>query len=82
MSTPWARNALAADPEQRAILEARAAELGVSFGAGYSSRHREWVVTVTPLAQPDRRIRLRGRGPLVAVIAGALSDFEEAQAGA
>lgn len=82
MSTPWARNALAAEPEQRAILEARAAELGVSFGAGYSSRHREWVVTVTPLAQPDRRTRLRGRGPLAAVVAGALDDYAQQQAAA
>ena len=78
--TPWARQKLGR--VDRAALDARAAELGVTYGAGFSARHREWTVSVAPLAEPDRRVTLRGKGPLAVVIAGALDDFEQQQAAA
>jgi hypothetical protein len=55
-------------------LTARARELGVTAGAIYSSRNG-WCVSVTAA----RRVELRGKGALSAVLGAALDDFEEAE---
>jgi hypothetical protein len=69
--TTMGRAAIARAEED--ALEARAAELGVVVGALYSARNSEWVVSVVA---GQTRTRLRAHGPLAAILAGALDDFE------
>lgn len=69
--SPW--SAAAMDPQALAILEARAAALGVNVSTIKRSRQRSWMVRVR---RGDLVTSLVGKGPLVAVIAGALDDFE------
>lgn len=56
-------------------IEARAAALNAQVGAIFSSRHG-WITTAET---PERRIGLRGHGPLVAVLAGLLDDLEQSE---
>ena len=71
--TPWAKAALS--DEEAAVIEARGRALGVRIGALYSSRHRQWSVTV---GRGEQTVRVKGKGPLAAVFAGAFDDYEEA----
>jgi hypothetical protein len=60
------------NPDALAILEARCAELDVVIATGQRS-DRAWMVRV----RKDSVVTsLIGRGPLDAVVAGALDDFE------
>ena len=68
--TPLARDRLGvSDYEQIAI---RAESLNARVGAIFSSRHG-WIATAETL---EKRLELRGRGPLVAVLTGLLDDLE------
>lgn len=70
--TSWAHSALTA--EELRVLEERAAQLGVTLGAIYSQRHGEWVASAS---HGTRRVRLRGRGKLSAVLEACLQDYEQ-----
>lgn len=56
-------------------LQRRADELGVTVGALWHARDDSWVITVK---NGSTRTRLRAYGPLAAVLAGALDDYEAA----
>lgn len=63
----------------RAELERRAKALGVRVMVRRSIRRKCWRVYV---ASGPHHIDLYGAGPVAAVIAGALADFEEAMVAA
>lgn len=71
--TPMARDRIGY--EDFLSIEARCAALNAQVGAIFSSRHG-WVTTAETL---DKRIGLRGHGPLVAVLAGLLDDLEQSE---
>lgn len=56
-------------------IDDRARALNAQVGAIFSSRHG-WITTAET---PERRIGLRGHGPLVAVLAGLLDDLEQSE---
>lgn len=72
--TPWAQDRLGPD---KARIEARAAEMGVTLGALWSSRHREWSVSASG---NGRRVSLRAKGGLAVALDGVMDDHQEATA--
>lgn len=72
--SPWSRDA--ANPVAVAVLEARCAALRVGVGT-VKRRDGSWMVRVHH-DEYDRSAHLVGAGPLEAVIAGALDDYEAA----
>ena len=73
--TPWAREKLAADPEERARIFARADAMGVRLGALYAPKKREWQVSASG---HGITVQLRAHGKLVTVLDGVMDDFIEA----
>lgn len=71
--TPFARNALT-QPEADRVASIES-ELGVRVGALRSVRNREWIVSVDG---QGKRVRLRAKGPLAAIIDGAIEDWQAA----
>jgi len=71
---PWIREAMDLATEGR--LERRAESLHVTVSTIHE-RSGDWRVRVTHTSKPWSVV-LRGEGPLEAVVAGALDDFEEA----
>lgn len=72
--SPWSRDV--ANPVALAILEARCVALRVGVGT-VKRRDGSWMVRVHH-DEYDRNAHLVGAGPLEAVIAGALDDYEAA----
>lgn len=70
--TPMARDRIGY--EDFLALEARAAALNCRAGAVFSARHG-WFATAE---SAGKRVTLRAPGPLAAVLAGLLDDFEAA----
>lgn len=71
--SPWSQDA--ANPVALAVLEVRAAGLHVIVST-VRRRDRSWMVRVNHETYRDRRVSLVGKGPLEAVVAGALDDYE------
>lgn len=69
--TPWARDHLGA--ADALVIELRARSLNARVGALYSQRHHQWW---TSASTPERTVKLKGSGPLAAVLAGVLDDLE------
>lgn len=70
--TPEAKSRIGV-ADMRAI-DARARRLNVGLGALYSFRGHQWI---TSADDGKTRIQLRAAGPLAAVLAGLMDDFEE-----
>jgi hypothetical protein len=70
--TPWARGHLDVAEYERIAI--RAESLNARVGAFYGARTHQWKCSATT---PERRVSLRGAGPLGAVLTGLLDDLEE-----
>lgn len=70
--SPWSAKAM--DPDEYAALEGRAAGLNVIVST-FRRSDKQWMVRVS---RGEVTTSLVARGPLAAIIAGALDDWEAA----